>query len=203
MTVDADENMVEELNRDSNIRKRRHESIENDDTTSNPRNYRTKHDDLTSKVAGQPRRAPQPIVSVYVGNVLQQVPQSTLLSHIWGNGLDSKCMACGKPFQSDGAPPIRTVGFETAKTSPVIPADITQTLVAPYHIRIFNRHFTCIKVRKIKYVPVSHAWHEDVAIAQNNRIEDIEVSRIVTKRWSGLFLQSQRSMENQKYGTTI
>jgi hypothetical protein len=179
MTADIDENSAKGLNRASKCRKRRHESIGNDDTTSGPQTFRTEQEYLASNVAGQLHHAPQLTVSVHLGNVLQHVPQSMFLSHVWGDGLDSKCMACEKPFQSGGVPPIRTIGFEIAKTSQIIPVDITQILVAPYRIRVFNRHFTCIKASKINYVPASHAWHEEVAAAQNNRIEDIEVSRIV------------------------
>jgi hypothetical protein len=146
--VDANENIAEELNRDSNCRKRRHELIGNDDSTSIPRNNRNEHEDLAANVAGQPHRIPHPTVSIHVGNMLQQIPQSILLSHVWGNGFDSKCIACGKPFQPDGARPIRTIGFEISKTSPVIPVDTTQTLVASHHIRIFNQHLMCIKTRK-------------------------------------------------------
>jgi len=51
--------------------------------------------------------------------------------------------------------------------------------VSPWPIRVFNRHLDCIKKQKISYVPVSHAWHENVAAAQDDHVDDVEASRAV------------------------
>jgi hypothetical protein len=121
----------------------------------------------------------QPTLSIFLGNDLQKVPQSNFLSHVWGNGLDSKCMACDQYFQTTTGPPIRTIGFKILKTSQSDSSDITQMPVAPYHIRVFNRHLSCITSKQYNYVPVSHAWREDVATAREGGIADINVARIV------------------------
>ena len=178
MVEGVEESVVRGPETGSKNRKRRHESTGSDDNGSSRQSFWTK-EIVAVNIPGQLLHDPQPTVTVYLGDVLHPIPQSMFLSHVWGDGLDSECMVCKKPFQTDGAPPIRTIGFEFAKALPVIPVDITQTVVTPYHIRIYNRHFACIEAKNISYIPVSHVWYEDVATAQDNRMENIDVSRIV------------------------
>ena len=179
MVEGAEEQVTLRPGRGSNGRKRRLESTGSDDNRSDWRRFWAEKDIIADSNPGQRLHDPQPIVKVYLGDVLHPIPQSMFLSYVWGDSLDSDCMVCKKPFQSDSSPPIRTIAFEHATASPVTPVDITDTLVTPYHIRIFNRHFACIKAKKISYIPVPHAWYEDVATAQDNRTENINVSRIV------------------------
>ena len=54
--------------------------------------------------------------------------------------------------------------------------DITQTAVAPYPLRIYNRHLACIESEEIDFIPISHAWHEPIAKAQDNSVEDINAA---------------------------
>ncbi|KAM7212524.1 hypothetical protein V8F06_012105 [Rhypophila decipiens] len=118
---------------------------------------------------------PEPRVSIYVGPDLRHFPQSKLLSYIWTGGLDSDCMVCGSPFVPGLSVPIRTIGFEYSQPerhgSRLI--DITQTSLSPHPIRIYNRHLACIKKKKIDFIPVSHAWHETVAQAQDRQLDHI------------------------------
>lgn len=123
-------------------------------------------------------------VSFHVGKELRQTSQSSFLSYVWNTGLDSDCVSCGQPFEPNEAPPIRTIGLEKHPIPDDDPRllsgiDITQDIIAPWNLRIFNRHLACIKANKISYVPISHAWHENVAAAQDGHVESREVSKIV------------------------
>ncbi|CAG9951655.1 unnamed protein product, partial [Clonostachys rosea f. rosea IK726] len=115
----------------------------------------------------------------HVGNESRETSQGSFLSFVWNTGLDSSCVSCGKPFQPGKDVPIRTVGLE--RNSPLRPSvtDIAQDPISPWNLRIFNRHFACIKTNQVNYIPISHAWHESVAAAQDTRTESISVARIV------------------------
>ncbi|KAI0538212.1 hypothetical protein GGR58DRAFT_310754 [Xylaria digitata] len=108
----------------------------------------------------------EPIIIIYLGSVRQRVAQSRYLSHIWRSGLDSPCVVCHQDFIDKEEPPIRTFTFETSEDLGEDASDITQLPIAPHPIRVFNRHFTCLKSKRIKYIPVSHVWHEAVSRAQ-------------------------------------
>ncbi|KAI1156159.1 hypothetical protein F4825DRAFT_446903 [Nemania diffusa] len=110
--------------------------------------------------------AHEPTIIIYLGSVRQQVAQSRYLSHIWKSGLDSPCAVCHQQFSEKGEPPIRTFTFETSEDLSEDASDITQLPIAPHPIRVFNRHFECLKSKRIKYIPISHVWHEAVSQAQ-------------------------------------
>ncbi|KAF4951979.1 hypothetical protein FGADI_7095 [Fusarium gaditjirri] len=120
----------------------------------------------------------EPSVSFHVGSELRQTPQSSFLSYVWGTGLDSDCVSCGKCFLHDGEPPIRTIAAGNSNSQPSV-IDITQEPVSPWNIRILNRHLSCIKANKANYIPISHAWHPTVATSQDLRLESIDASRLV------------------------
>ncbi|KAF4454821.1 hypothetical protein F53441_2691 [Fusarium austroafricanum] len=119
----------------------------------------------------------EPHVSFHVGNELRHTPQVSFLSYVWGTGLDSDCVSCGEPFPPGGEPPIRTIGLGDSSRPSVI--DITQDPISPWNLRIFNRHFSCIKAHQVNYIPISHAWHAELAAAQDLRHESLDVSRRV------------------------
>lgn len=131
---------------------------------------------VPSSVARMTQTTSEPRVTFHIGSEIRQVPQSRLLSYFWRDGLDSNCVVCGEKFVLGVAPVVRTIGFECSQTlqPPII--DITQTALAPHPIRINNRHLVCIKSKKIDYIPVSHAWHEAVAKAQDDHVEDLNAA---------------------------
>ncbi|KAJ2972886.1 hypothetical protein NUW58_g9083 [Xylaria curta] len=108
----------------------------------------------------------EPTIIIYVGSARQQVAQSKYLSHIWRSGLDSPCAVCHQHFAEKGEPPIRTFTFETSEDLGEDASNITQAPIAPHPIRVFNRHFKCLKSKRVKYLPISHVWHEAVSQAQ-------------------------------------
>ncbi|KAJ8123944.1 hypothetical protein O1611_g9476 [Lasiodiplodia mahajangana] len=108
----------------------------------------------------------EPSIIIYLGPVRQKIAQSKYLSHIWRSGLDSPCAVCHQQFSEKGEPPIRTFTFETSEDLSEDASDITQLPIAPHPLRVFNRHFDCLKLKRIKYIPISHVWHEAVSQAQ-------------------------------------
>ncbi|KAI1422660.1 hypothetical protein F5Y12DRAFT_786591 [Xylaria sp. FL1777] len=110
--------------------------------------------------------AQESTIIIYVGSARQRVAQSRFLSHIWRSGLDSPCAVCHQDFIDKDEPPIRTFTFETSEDLGEDASDITQLPIAPHPIRVLNRHFKCLKSKRIKYIPISHVWHEGVSQAQ-------------------------------------
>ncbi|GAP87306.2 hypothetical protein SAMD00023353_2701090 [Rosellinia necatrix] len=108
----------------------------------------------------------EPTIIIYLGSVRQQVAQSKYLPHVWRSGLDSTCAVCHQEFTEKGEPPIRTFTFEDSEELGEDTSDVTQIPIAPHPIRVFNRHFKCLKLRRIKYIPISHVWHGAVSQAQ-------------------------------------
>ncbi|KAG4255594.1 hypothetical protein FPRO03_04543 [Fusarium proliferatum] len=140
----------------------------------NTADLKRKREDSTASLA----LPPEPSVTFNVRSESRQTPQSSFLSYVWGTGLDSDCVSCGKHFLPDGEPPIRTITAGTSNSQPSV-IDITQEPVSPWNLRILNRHMSCIKAKRVNYVPISHAWHPTVATAQDLRLESIDVSRLV------------------------
>ncbi|KAI0429271.1 hypothetical protein F5Y09DRAFT_310649 [Xylaria sp. FL1042] len=108
----------------------------------------------------------EPAIIIYLGSVRQRVAQSRYLSHIWRSGLDSPCAVCHQDFINKDEPPIRTFTFETSEELGEDTSNITQLPITPHPIRILNRHFRCLKSKRVKYIPISHVWHEGVSEAQ-------------------------------------
>ena len=133
--------------------------------------------DISSTTASQDEVGSQPTVIIYLGDQRQRVLQSEFLSHVWGQGLDSKCHACGDSFVLNSDPAIRTITFEASEV--LQHTDFTSTLLAPHPLRIYNRHFSCIQAKGITYIPVSHAWHQNVSLTQRERRTDQAVARLV------------------------
>ncbi|RDW72878.1 hypothetical protein BP6252_06785 [Coleophoma cylindrospora] len=130
----------------------------------------------------------EPTITIYLGQEIQQIPQSQFLQHVWGDGLDSNCHECGYGFSPDDDPiesMIRTIAFEKSENSQPSGSDITQTSLTVHPIRIYNRHFRCLKEKAITYIPISHAWHLNVSKFQNDHLpgedvaHDFEVARAV------------------------
>lgn len=123
----------------------------------------------------------EPYILARVGNERRRIPQSTFLSSIWKDGcLDSACMVCNEPFDFTdmSSAPIRTIGFDYSQLSQTQASviDITQAPLTPHPIRIYNRHLECIKENNIDFIPISHAWHEEIALAQDNGVDNINAA---------------------------
>jgi len=96
-------------------------------------------------------------IAVLVGDDSFPVAFTNILSCFWAERpdrrLETACHACGEPFVEE--PPIRTISI--LNDSPSI------------HVRVFNRHFSCIKTRGIFFVPISHVWDDSIREANEAR----------------------------------
>jgi len=137
--------------------------------------------DSTSSIesgATQQRNA-APTVVIYLGNTRKEIREATFLRDVWTSGLDSACMVCHRPFNDGVAPPIRTLSFHRREELKPDRISITLAPVAPQPLQVMNRHFDCIKAKKLKYIPISHPWHPLVSSSQQSRTESLEAARLV------------------------
>ncbi|KAL8380913.1 hypothetical protein RB595_005282 [Gaeumannomyces hyphopodioides] len=44
------------------------------------------------------------------------------------------------------------------------------------HVRVVNRHFTCLKASNVLWVPVSHVWHDSIRRANDSETHDDEAA---------------------------
>jgi len=94
-------------------------------------------------------------LTVLVGNDLIPVPFRDVLPFFWAPHaqLATNCHTCELAFV--GEPPIRTINIGMSDTRVL-------------GVRVFNRHFSCIKDSNIPFVPVSHVWTDSIREANAN-----------------------------------
>jgi hypothetical protein len=95
-------------------------------------------------------------LTVLIGNELIPVPFYEILPFFWAphGQVTTYCHACALPFV--GEPPIRTI-------------HILMSDVRILGVRVFNRHFSCLKANRIPFVPVSHVWTDPIREANATR----------------------------------
>jgi hypothetical protein len=98
-----------------------------------------------------------------------------ILSCFWSMRLDTACHTCHQPF-FDG-PPIRTI----ARHEPKSPS------ASNVHVRIFNRHFSCLKARGTFFVPVSHVWDTSIRRANESKTHGDEAASTLIGTPEALF----------------
>lgn len=91
-----------------------------------------------------------------------------LLEFLWNDGVDTPCMICDSPFEDE--PPLRTMSLDS-----IFSENGTFTV----SIRIHNRHFGCTTENKLEYIPISHVWHQSIALAHDNHEPTMEATRDV------------------------
>lgn len=114
------------------------------------------------------KSAPKEPVSrlkVTVTRLTMEVSLQGILSCFWTTMLDTSCDFCHQPIVSE--PPIRTI----AKHDPLSPSAPT------LHVRIFNRHFSCLERSGVLFVPVSHVWDESIRTANAQKVHNDEAAR--------------------------
>ncbi|KAM3069266.1 hypothetical protein ACMFMG_010774 [Clarireedia jacksonii] len=89
-------------------------------------------------------------INILVGDHVRSTTKGQFLKHIWTDYFDS-----GRP------------------------EDLTEANPSTICLRIHNRHLHCIIERQIQYVPVSHAWHERVALAHISKLSNDEAEEVV------------------------
>ncbi|KAH8602952.1 hypothetical protein B0O99DRAFT_16684 [Bisporella sp. PMI_857] len=143
------------------------------------------HNNLEDPLLGQQT------CSIEIGSKILNFTHLGFLQSVWGGGLDTLCMICHGVFNNASGPMIRTLSLVSLNDQVVkakIPINNRAIITIPqalpvsfgsHNIRVYNRHFTCLKNAGIVYVPVSHAWHQAVADAHESRLENDEAIRLV------------------------
>lgn len=95
-------------------------------------------------------------MTVTIGNRSMSVAFEDILSCFWSEDsqLNTTCRICGEPFINE--PPIRTI----AKGD-------KQQGASDVHVRVYNRHFSCIPSDR-GFVPVSHVWDNSIRAANSD-----------------------------------
>ncbi|KAL8376600.1 hypothetical protein RB595_007617 [Gaeumannomyces hyphopodioides] len=109
-------------------------------------------------------RPSEPCVTVHVGNNTVSLFFHDILPAFWGTRLDTVCHDCQRPIVQE--PPVRTI----AAVNPNL-------ATAPgAHVRVTNRHFSCLRASGVLWVPVSHVWHDSIRRANDSKIHDDEAA---------------------------
>jgi len=93
-------------------------------------------------------------VNIHFGRQTLQIRSLEIVNFFWNNGPRTPCTVCGGTFEGNGSPPIRTVSYEIPFPDP-----------KHLHFRVHNRHLDFLQRENVKYVCISHAWHKDMAVA--------------------------------------
>lgn len=114
-------------------------------------------------------------LTVLIGKELVPVPLHEILPFFWApnSQLATHCHACALPFV--GEPPIRTI-------------NILLSDVLILGVRVFNRHFSCIKANRIPFVPISHVWTDSIREANENRAHNTAATIMLISTLVGLGL---------------
>ena len=132
------------------------EDMEEDDDQSDEMEEGVSHSDSLSSIGTEPS------IKISMGGPVRDVRFDELLLYLWTNRMDTDCHVCAKPFENE--PPIRTF------------MKIQEPEETTLHLRVFNRHFLCLKEGKHALVPVSHVWHDSIRDAN----KDVKPTRAAT-----------------------
>lgn len=125
-------------------------------------------------------------LTVLVGNERIPLPFHKILPFFWSPSalLATDCHTCALPFVA-GDPPIRTI-------------NIAMSDARILGVRVFNRHFTCIKDSSIPFVPVSHVWTDSIREANANRAHNDTAATKLISTLAGLGAGAKHA-----YGTEV
>ena len=105
-----------------------------------------------------------PGITIFIGDESIEIPFRDILPCFWSTRLDTVCDTCHEPFLAE--PPIRTV----ARHQPMSPT------ASGIHVRIFNRHLSCLEATGTFFVPVSHVWDSSIRRANESRNHNDEAA---------------------------
>ncbi|CAJ0554836.1 Ff.00g133490.m01.CDS01 [Fusarium sp. VM40] len=103
-------------------------------------------------------------ICISVGDEKFDVTPQQVLEYFWRTKLNTDCLVCKEPFEDRRGPPIRTFSRTVERDGEAGSAkkDIRCC------IRVFNRHFECLKGEGVQFIPVSHVWHRPVSEAHHH-----------------------------------
>ncbi|KAI9775064.1 MAG: hypothetical protein M1839_001456 [Geoglossum umbratile] len=110
---------------------------------------------------------------VHIGGRKLELQPHKFLEACWADGFDTPCSVCNAQFDVAKAPPVRTIRLNGDLRN--IPP-LTKALPP---LVILNTHLECLKLNGIKYIPISHAWHQPVADAYASRVSNTAAARMV------------------------
>ncbi|KAH0538167.1 hypothetical protein FGG08_005225 [Glutinoglossum americanum] len=99
-----------------------------------------------------------------IGTRTIDVALSDMLTCFWTDWLDTQCHWCHQPFADK--PPIRTIAA----------AEETTSSTHDIHVRIFNRHFSCLEPSGASFVPISHVWDLSIREAHMSKQPTFEAA---------------------------
>jgi hypothetical protein len=112
------------------------------------------------------------------------VALSDILTCFWTDWLDTECHWCHQPFADK--PPIRTLAAaeETPSTRDI-------------HLRISNRHFSCLKPSGASFVPISHVWDPSIREAHMSKKPTLEATFTMVSTIKALLKSSDGTFSPQ------
>jgi hypothetical protein len=130
-------------------------------------------DTSSSECSSTVRTASWIIVSV--GKVTMEVSLCDILSCFWTTRLDTDCYSYEQPFINE--PPVRTI----AKIEPKLQSS------SELHIRVFNRHYSCLEKSETFFVPVSHVWEASIRLANESKTYNDDAASTLISTLESLF----------------
>ena len=127
-------------------------------------------------------------IIISIGTATYSVPFGKVLTTFWGSELDTDCHACQQPIADE--PPIRTI-------SRVNPGLGDANAASSTHVRIHNRHFSCLQSRpdNSPWVPVSHVWEDCIRRANEAKTHDDEAASTLIRTLTTLLNASVDAYE--------
>ncbi|KAI0204013.1 hypothetical protein F4808DRAFT_365950 [Astrocystis sublimbata] len=107
---------------------------------------------------------PKIMYTLYLAGRRLEIMPHQFLEACWGGAFDSPCSICTMDFDIAKAPPVRLLRLHG---SPDVIHYPSKNGLLP--VIIVNAHLNCLELGKIKYFPISHAWHHPVAEAYESR----------------------------------
>lgn len=120
-------------------------------------------------------------MNISIGNNTMELALADILDCFWTDWLDTTCHWCHQAFGDN--PPIRTI---------CAGAEITSS-TRNIHVRIFNRHFACLRSSGALIVPVSHVW--------NSSIREVNMSKQYTAEAASTMIASIHTLLESAQGS--
>jgi hypothetical protein len=93
-------------------------------------------------------------------------------------------MVCFQDFDAPHSPLMRTISLvdssscsDTGSKSESRKSSLSSEFL--FSIRIHNRHLRCIVEQQIQYLPVSHVWHQRVALAHDSKLSNDDAACLI------------------------
>jgi hypothetical protein len=113
---------------------------------------------------------PNVAFTVYLEDRKTKYSPEQFIQACWTNGFNTPCSICGEAFDLAVSLPVRLLSLDKKyhETNPLAEA------LPP--LTITNYHLKCVKSAKLKYYPISHAWHPSIAEAYAFRIANLSAA---------------------------